>query len=110
MNMKFMPKNLIGKWAVWFGIILNIAIIIELLLALLAFSVKGDATAIADTFIKSPFLLKLVVASSFTAGLAWVASFILGIISFVKHKEWLVWKSLGILYAIAILLDILFFE
>jgi len=95
-----MPKTLLGKWAVGFGIALVALIALELIFAI---TVGGNPAVIED----SPILTILANTLSVASTLVGPLSFLVGIVAVIKHKEWLVLKILAILYAFSVLFFLL---
>jgi len=85
---------------VGFGIALVISMVLSLIFVI---TIGGDPAVIAD----NPLFLILNVALNLTFNLAGLLSFIIGIYTIIKHKEWLVCKYLAVLYGLAFLMFIL---
>ena len=95
-----MPKTRLGKWSVGIGIAF---VVLTALSLLFAAAIGGNPTVIAD----NPLLSKLSITLSITFTLAGPLSFLVGIFTIVKHKEWLVGKYLAVLYVLAALMFVL---
>jgi uncharacterized membrane protein YhaH (DUF805 family) len=100
MRTKFLPKNRLGRFGVWLGIVLVLLMVLEIIFAI---SIQGDSTIIES----SPVLTILANILSIAVSLIGPLSFIIGIITVIRHKDWLVFKSLAILYFFTILLFLL---
>ena len=92
-----MPKTSLGKWAVGFGVALVLLTTISLIFA--AF-IGGDPALVAN----SPLLSVLANILSIMFSLTGPLSFLLGIITVIKYKEWLVGKYLAGLYILSLLI------
>jgi hypothetical protein len=68
-----------------------------------AFVVGGDVTVIDN----NPILTILAGALSIAVTIVGPLSFFIGIIAFIKQKEWLVFRSLAVLYVVVVLLFLL---
>ncbi len=91
-----MPKTRAGKWSVGLGI----AFVVLMALSLLAAAVlRGNQTVIVGN--------PLVPILSVTLSLAGLLSFLVGIFTIIKHKEWSVCKYLAVLYGLAALMFVL---
>jgi len=88
-----MPKTLLGKWAVGLGIALVVLMALELLFAA---AIGGDPAVIAGNSLLSILAAVLSIALTLVGPL----SFLLGIFTIIKYKEWLVCKSLAVLYVL----------
>ncbi len=100
MKINFMPQSRSGKWSVGFGIALVVSMAFSLIFA---FAIGGDPTVI-----ESNILLSILnVALNLTLNLSGLLSFIIGIYTIVKHKEWSIWKPLTVLYGLAVLMFLL---
>lgn len=97
MKKNFIPKTLSGKWAVGLGIAL---VVFAALSIIFAIAIGGDSAVVAD----SPFLTVLANVLSIMFTLAGPLSFFIGVYTIIRHREWLVCKSLTILYIITILM------
>ncbi|MBF8267967.1 MAG: hypothetical protein HW388_1475 [Dehalococcoidia bacterium] len=93
-----MPRTLAGKWSVG----LAIALVALMALSLLIAAVRGwDADDISD----NPLVVTLlVVIFSVTPSLAGLLSFLVGVFTIIKYKEWLVCVYLAVLYGLAALM------
>ena len=92
-----MPKTKLGKWSVGFGIALVILMAFSLIFP---FAIGGDPAVIEGNLLLSI----LNVALNLTFNLSGLLSFVFGIYTIVKHKEWSVWKPLAVLYGLAVLM------
>jgi hypothetical protein len=95
-----MPKTRLGKWAVGLGIALVVLTAISLLFAA---AIGGDPAVIAGNPLLS--ILSIILSVMFT--LTGPLSFIVGIFTIVKHKEWSVCVPLAVLYVLAALMFVL---
>lgn len=95
-----MPQSRSGKWSVGFGIALVISMVLSLIFAV---AIGGDSAVIAA----SPLLSILNVVLNLTLNLAGLLSFIVGIYTIIRHKEWSVCKYLAVLYGLALLMFVL---
>jgi len=100
MSLCFIPKTRLEKWAVGFGVVLVSLMVLELVFAIV---IGGDPAVIENSAVLTIFAYALSVGVSVFGPL----SFIIGIISFFKHKEWLIIASMAVLYGLTILLFIL---
>ncbi len=100
MKIDFMPQSRSGKWSVEFGIALVILMALSLIFAI---AIGGDPAVI----VANPLLSILNVALSLALNLAGLLSFIVGIYTIAKHKEWSIWKPLTVLYGLAVLMFLL---
>jgi len=100
MQIDFMPKTRLGKWSVGFGIAL---VVLTALSVLFAFIIGGDPAVIAGNPLLS--ILANILSVMFT--LAGPLSFLAGIFAIAKYKDWPVFKSLAILYVLALLMFLL---
>jgi hypothetical protein len=100
MRLSFMPKARLGKWAVGFGVALVALMVLELIFAI---AIGGNPSVIEG----SPLLTILAYSFSIAVTLIGPLSFIVGIISIIKNREWLVITLLAVLYALTIGLFIL---
>jgi hypothetical protein len=98
--MNLMPKNYSGKWAVGFGIVLFVSITIQVVFAA---AIGGNSNVIDSNI----FLSVLAGILSITFSFAGPASLFMGIYTVVKYKDWSVFKSLGIFYAITFIIFML---
>lgn len=96
----FMPQSRSGKWAVGLGIALVVLMALSLVFA---FAIKGDAAVVEENL----FLPILALTLNLTLNFAGLLSFIVGIYTIIKHKEWSLWKPLATLYSLALLLFVL---
>ena len=95
-----MPKTRSGKWAVRLGIAL---VALTALSLIFAAAIRGDSAVVAD----SPLLSILAGALSIMFSLAGPLSFLVGIYTIVKYKEWSICKPLAILYALTFIMFLL---
>lgn len=86
-----MPENYSGKWAVGFGIVSLLSLIVQFFIALF---IGGDTQIIEE----STFLSTIAYTLSFIFSFSNMASLFMGIYTVVKYKDWKVFKYLGILY------------
>jgi hypothetical protein len=91
MKMNFRPKSRSGRWAVGIGYTLVAVTLIEVVFA----SVIGGDSAVIE---RSPALTVLADALSVIFTLAGPLSFIFGMYTGIRHKEWSVWKPLAVSY------------
>ena len=91
-----MPKTRLGKWSVKLGIAFVVLMALSLLIAI---AIKGDPTVTVG----NPLFPILSVTLSLTG----LLSFLIGIFTVIKNKEWLVCKCLAILYGLAVLFFLL---
>ena len=95
-----MPQSRLGKWSVGFGIALVVSMALSLIFAA---AIGGDPTVIAG----NPLLSILSATLSVMFTLAGPLSFLVGIFTIVKHKEWSVCVPLAVLYVLAALMFVL---
>ncbi|OHA79120.1 MAG: hypothetical protein A2747_01295 [Candidatus Yonathbacteria bacterium RIFCSPHIGHO2_01_FULL_44_41] len=95
-----MPQSRSGKWSVGFGIVLVISMAFSLIFA---FAIGGDSAVIEGNLLLSIFN----VALNLILNLSGLLSFVIGIYTIVKHKEWSVCKYLAVLYGLALLMFVL---
>ena len=100
MKIDFMPQSRLGKWSVGFGIALVVSMALSLIFAA---AIGGDPTVIAG----NPLLSILSATLSVMFTLAGPLSFLVGIFTIVKHKEWSVCVPLAVLYVLAALMFVL---
>jgi hypothetical protein len=100
MKIDLKQKTRSGKWAVGFGMALVVLTVLSLLFAA---AIGGDPAVIAA----SPLLSVLAPILSIMFTLAGPLSFIFGIYTIIKHKEWSVCKPLAVLYILTLLLFLL---
>src|SRR3989344_9704655 len=100
MKVYFMPKTRFGKWSVGLGFAL---VVLTALSLLFAAAIEGDPTVIAG----NPLLSILSITLSITFSLVGPLSFLVGIFTIVKHKEWSVCVPLAVLYVLAALMFVL---
>jgi len=97
MKKSFMPKSLLGKCAVGLGLVLVATMVLELLFAA---AIGGDP-AVIDA---NPLLSILAAILSVTFTLSAPLSFLVGMITIIKNKEWSICKPLGVFYALTFLM------
>lgn len=95
-----MQKSRSGKWAVRFGIALVIATALSFIFAA---AIGGEAAVVEN----SSLLSILAAALSIIFTLSGPLSFIFGIYTVIKHREWSVCKPLVVLYGLALVLFLL---
>lgn len=100
MKKYFLSETKSGKWAIRLGIAF---VILTALSLIFAAAIGGDPAVVAS----SPVLSILANILSIMFTLAGPLSFFVGIFTVIKHKEWPVFKSLAILYALVLLMFML---
>lgn len=99
---KFIEKSTTssGKWAVGFGMTLVILTALSLLFAAI---IGGDSVIIEN----SPLLSVLATTLSIMFSLAGPLSFLVGIYTVIKYKDWSVGKILAVFYVLTLILFLL---
>lgn len=100
MRLNFMPKTCLGKWAVGLAIV---SVVLTAFSLLVVIAIKGNPAVIAG----NPLLSILSTALSIMFSLAGPLSFLVGILTIIKHKEWSVCVPLAVLYGLALLMFLL---
>jgi hypothetical protein len=95
-----MPNSKVGKWSVGLGIAFVALMALSLLVAV---AIGGDVAVVAA----SPLLSILNVTLNLALNLAGLLSFLVGIFTIIKYKEWSVCKYLAVLYGLALLMFVL---
>lgn len=100
----FLPKTSLGRWSVGLGIACVALLALSLLVAI---AIGGDAANIAVIIAASPLLSILNVTLNLALNLTGLLSFLLGIFTIIKYKEWSVCKYLAVLFGLALLMFLL---
>lgn len=96
----FKPKTISGKWAVRLGLAL---VILTALSLIFASAIGGDSAVIEA----SPMLTVLAGILSILFTLVGPLSFVMGVYTIIKYREWSIWKPLVILYILVLLMFLL---